>query len=52
MLRVSNLPPLALDANKILVLRIKGFLSKSTPHYMDFAETDWSAEQLQGERFA
>ena len=38
------------NANKILVLPVRSFFVKV--NYMNFAGTDWSAQQSQGEPFA
>ena len=43
--------PIVVNANEILFLPIRRFLSKSTPHYLRFAGTDWSTQQSQGELF-
>ena len=43
---------IVVNANNILVLPIRSFLSKSTPLYLDFAGNDWPTQQSQGELFA
>ena len=40
-----------MNTNKILVLPIRRFYIEVNTHYMDFAKTDWLAQQSQGEPF-
>ena len=44
--------PIVVNANEILFLPIRSFFVKVTTPLHDFAGTDWSAQQSQGEPFA